>query len=246
MVYTEEFPPYNFTVNGEISGINIRLVKAACEEAKIECLFEMYPWNRAMRMALSGPNTGIVSTARTEERETQFSWVGPLKSSQNCIYKLASRNDVTIPNLKAASNYVMGASTDSAYRNVLKTLGFEVGKNLKIYREKYGSARPFAAQRVDLIVGSANSIELQLAAGGLTLKDVVPVAKIDNSHFKGNYLALHPAIDAEVVDKLQSSLDRLVSSGAAKEIELEFTKPISLNSAEMVNPALWDDCMRAE
>ena len=66
-------------------------MKAACEEAQIECDFKMLPWNRSMRMALEGPNSGLVSTARTTERENLFQWVGPLISGQNCIYKLASR-----------------------------------------------------------------------------------------------------------------------------------------------------------
>lgn len=244
VVYTEEFPPYNFSVNNEITGINILLVKAACKEAQIECVFQILPWNRSMRMALEGPNTALVSTARTAEREDLFQWVGPFISGQNCIYKLASRTDIDIPTIDAAKNYIMGASTDSAYKEILASLGFEEGKNLNLYQGKYSAFRPFAAQRVDLIMGSATSIQLQLSQGELKLEEIIPVAKIDSNLHHRNYLALHPAIDKEVIDKLQSSLERLISSGKADKIELEFVKPIVVDSPTNENIPLWNACMK--
>lgn len=246
VVYTEEFPPYNFSYQNEITGINVQLVKRACKEIEIECVFEIYPWNRAMRMALKGPNTGIVSTARTGDREKHFNWVGPFMSGQNCIYKLASREDIDIIDIASASNYVMGASTDSAYDKVLSTLGFEDGNNLKRYDGKYSKVRPFAAQRVDLIVASAHSIEMQLATADLSLSDVVPVAKIDNTLLSGNYLAVHPAIDNEVVSRLQSALDKLFSSGAAQEIEFEYVKPIKMTTPKGIDEILWNACMKED
>jgi polar amino acid transport system substrate-binding protein len=244
VVYTEEFPPYNFMVDAEITGINIRLVEAACKKAQIECVFQMLPWNRSMRMALEGPNTALISTARTDEREDLFQWVGPFMSGQNCIYKLASRTDIDIPNIEVAKNYVMGAASDSAYKKLLTNLGFEEGKNLNLYQGKYNVFRPFAAQRVDLIIGSATSIQLQLSYGELELEEVVPVIKIDHNLYPGNYLALHPAINEEVVNKLQSSLELLISSGEADKIELEFVKPITASSPIDENVALWNACMR--
>ncbi|AEP31596.1 amino acid ABC transporter periplasmic protein [Glaciecola nitratireducens FR1064] len=197
-----------------------------------------------MRMALEGPNTALVSTARTAEREDLFQWVGPFISGQNCIYKLASRTDIDIPNIDAAKNYIMGASTDSAYKETLASLGFKEGKNLNLYQGKYSQLRPFAAQRVDLIIGSATSIQLQLSHGELELEEIIPVAKIDSNLHHRNYLALHPAIDKDVIDKLQSSLERLITSGTAGKFELEFVKPIAAGSPTNENSALWNSCMK--
>lgn len=244
VVYTEEFPPYNFTVDGNITGINIGLVKEACEAASVECVFEIFPWNRAMRMALEGPNTGLVSTARTNEREKLFKWVGPFLTGQNCIYKLADRTDIKINGIESVSNYVMGASTDSVYSEILTALGFEEGKNLKLYDGKYTKIRPFAANRVDLIIGSATSIQMQLSYANLELNDVVPVATIDTSAFEGNYLALHPAIDDEVIIKMQSAIDKQLISGSARNVELAFVKPVIMASPERVEESLWNACMK--
>lgn len=246
VVYTEEFPPYNFSVNNQITGINVELVQAACDATQIQCIFEIYPWNRALKNALVGPNTALVSTARTAERETMFKWVGPFMSGQNCIYKLANRTDIDIPNIAAASKYQMGASTDSAYKEILKNIGFEEGKNLKLYQGKYSKVRPFSAHRVDLIVGSATSIQVQLAHGDLKLADVVPVAVINNKLLNGNYLALHPAIDDDVVGKLQTAVDSLIASGMASQFELDFVKPISLRPPPGVSESLWSACMRED
>lgn len=246
VVFTEEFPPYNFLVNNEITGINIRLVEAACEAANIECVFELLPWNRALRNALEGPNSGLVSAARTSERENMFQWVGPFISGQNCIYKLASRTDIEVSNIAVANKYVMGASTDSAYTKLLTYLGFEEGKNLKLYPGKYTMVRPFAAQRVDLMIGSATSIQKQLSHADLKLSDIVPVAKIDSSLLGGNYLALHPGIDQGIVKRLQTSLNEIISSGMANQIELEFVKPIVASSSVLENDSLWNACIKED
>jgi polar amino acid transport system substrate-binding protein len=246
VIYTEEFPPYNYSKNGKITGINIRIVQAACKEVGIECKFEMLPWNRAMRMARNGPNTGLVSTARTPEREKWFSWVGPFIKSQNCIFKLASRTDIDIPNAESANKYVLGGGTDAttAYKQTLDQLGFVEGKNLKLYSGKGSNMRPFAAGRVDLIIDSATGIKVRLAVANLTLEDIVPVAAIDTSYLGGNHLALHPEVDDMLVQKLQTSIERLISSGEATLIELEFVQPISTSNPHNVEQSLWNKCMK--
>ncbi|MFQ3251206.1 MAG: polar amino acid transport system substrate-binding protein [Glaciecola sp.] len=246
VIYTEEFPPYNFSQDGKITGINIKLVQAACEEVGIECEFQILPWNRAMRMARNGPNTGLVSTARIPEREKWFSWVGPFIMSQNCIFKLASRTDIHIPNLESAKNYVLGGGADAttAYKETLDELGFVEGKNLKRYKGKGSNMRPFAAGRVDLIIDSATGIKVRLAIANLTLDDVVPVAAIDTSYLLGNHLALHPSVDDSLVKKLQASIERLKLSGEAAKIELEFVQPIAKSSPNNVETSLWNKCMR--
>lgn len=247
IIYTEEFPPYNFSKDGKITGINIKIVQAACEEVGIKCEFQMLPWNRAMRMARSGPNTGLVSTARTPEREKWFSWVGPFIKSQNCIFKLASRTDIHIPNLESAKNYVLGgggADADTAYKDTLNALGFIEGKNLIRYLQKGSNMHPFAAGRIDLIIDSATGIKVRLAIANLTLDDVVPVAAIDTNYLRGNHLALHPSVDDSVVKKLQASIERLKLSGEAAKIELEFVQPIVKRSPNNVESYLWDNCMK--
>ena len=246
IVYTEEFPPYNFSIEGRVTGINIELVRIACKEAKIECVFQILPWKRAMRYALAGPNTAIVSTARTAEREDKFKWVGPFKSGQNCIYKLASRTDIDIPTLDSAKNYVMGASKDSAYAEVLAKLGFVEGQNLNLYEGKYSKMKPFAAQRIDIIISSAGGVQDNFKHGGLTLSDLAPVAMIDSTLLPGNYLAVHPAISDEVVQRLQAALQSMNVSGLADEVELGFVQPISHIASEAIDRVLWNACVKEE
>lgn len=245
-IYTEEFPPYNFSKNGEISGINIRIVQAACQESGIHCEFTMLPWNRAMRMARKGPNTGLISTARTPERETWFKWVGPFIKSQNCIFKLASRKDINLPNAESAHKYILGGSAyaSAAYKKTLDALGFIAGKNLKLFSGKGSNMRPFAAGRVDLIIDSATGIKVRLAMADLSIADVVPVATIDTSYLRGNHLALHPSVDDSMFAKLQDSVQRIMSSGKGAAIELEFVQPISKPAPSGINPALWNKCMK--
>eukprot|EP00493_Phyllostaurus_siculus_P001449 UN01457 len=55
-IYTEQFPPYNFSNKGHLEGINLKFVKAMCVDADIECHFELLPWSRAYHFAQKNHN----------------------------------------------------------------------------------------------------------------------------------------------------------------------------------------------
>jgi polar amino acid transport system substrate-binding protein len=245
IIFTEEFPPYNFTKDESITGINVELVTAACKSANIRCTFQMYPWKRAFRMAQQTPNSGLVSTARSPERERLFKWVGPFVRSQNCIFKLASRDDIIINEQTPVSNYSMGASTDGVYEEVLAKLGFREGVNLTLYYGKFNKLKPFAAGRVDLMIGSAIAIDSQLKVANLSLKDVLPISIIDlGEKLQGNFLALHPNTNQSIVDDLQEALDNIKASEQATQIEQLFVKSIETDVPVNADPTLWRTCIK--
>lgn len=49
---TEEWPPYNYTGNGKITGISTRVVTETLHRAGIRFRITVYPWKRAYTMAL--------------------------------------------------------------------------------------------------------------------------------------------------------------------------------------------------
>lgn len=245
-IYTEEFPPYNFRANKQLVGINLELTKAACDLAKINCKFELYPWNRSMKFVQENPLSGIVSTARTTEREKRFKWIGPLSSSTNCLFKLSSRKDIEITDIDSAKKYILGGSTDNAYKEIRAVLGFEEGKNLVLFNGKYGTQKPFAAGRVDLVVMSSFSISRQLNVAGLSLADVTPVLEIDSSLLNGNYLALNKAVPKEMVTRLKDALAQLYENNVQAKIEAKYIGNVELDGVSSSNPVLWNSCAKRQ
>lgn len=243
-IFTEEFPPYNYMEDGKLTGINIKMVRAMCEHAGLTCHFEAWPWNRAFRAALNTPDSGLVSTARTYEREDLFKWLGPLSSGQSCVFKLASREDIEVPDMASLAQYSIGSASDSAYNKILNTLGFYEDKNLILYPRKFGDVKPFAAGRIDFIVASALSIENQLAHGDLDITDIEPVFMIDPVLLNGNFLAMNLNTNKEILAALQSAYTDLMSQNYLAAIESEYLRSVDASEDDRESAQLWERCVK--
>ena len=82
---TEENAPFNFTEDGALKGIAVDLIVAAMKDAGSEVSpaeIQVVPWARGYDAARNQPGTMLFSMARTQERESLFSWVGPIYKAQ--------------------------------------------------------------------------------------------------------------------------------------------------------------------
>jgi polar amino acid transport system substrate-binding protein len=189
----------------------------------------------------------LISTARTEARKPFFKWIGPLSSGENCIFKLAERQEITVNTMSDLANYTIGTANDSAYNKILERLGFKEGKNMIVYPRKVGDLKPFAAGRVDFIVGSALSIESQLSYVDMTLTDVEPVFLIDRSLRSGNYLALNADTDAHIVNALTESYKTITENGLMERLESLYLSPLVKSTKNTLDNSsdspLWQACV---
>lgn len=227
-LFTEEFPPYNFLEQESVVGINADLLSQACQLANISCTFELSHWNRAMNSARSKPNMGVFSASRTEKRENDFLWVGPIVFGNSCFYRLKSREDIAINDVSAITNYTVGIARNDVYEAVLLNMGFQKGKNYITYSSKHQDTRMFKEGKLDLLIGSSMTLASQLNNVGLKPEDVVPVSELNDDSLVGNYLALNKESDADVVIKLQSAIDALKANG---ELEKIITKYVGVSRA---------------
>jgi len=87
-IMTEEFPPFNYSDNGNLSGLSVDLLikaSAAVGSPITEKDINMAAWARACKTTLSGPNTMLFSTTRTEQREDLFKWAGPIGQNRTVV-----------------------------------------------------------------------------------------------------------------------------------------------------------------
>lgn len=231
ILYTEEFPPYNYRDGENIVGINHDIVMAMCKLADIQCNVTLLPWSRAMRLAQTEVNAGIYSTARREDRELDWHWVGPLLSSVTCLYKAKTRNDIVINTREDLSKYVLGVSKSFAYPDTLVELGFNEGINKITYRDLQSKMASVERNRVDIMLGSVNTMALQLALINRTVDEFIPVWKIELSETIGNYLALNKGVATSIVNKLNTAYNTMQERDLLQEIKQKYinTNP----SAEM-------------
>ena len=75
---TEESPPFNFSQGGKPAGLATDVVNEMIKRAGISPRFEILAWDPAYRRAQADKDTCLYSTARIENRERLFGWIGPI------------------------------------------------------------------------------------------------------------------------------------------------------------------------
>lgn len=217
-IYTEHFPPYSFQNDNKITGINIELIKEACDIASIECSFEILPWSRAMKTALNNKNSGLASTSRSLERENLFQWVGPLVSGENYFFKLKSRNDVTASSIQELTKYTVAANRNDIYENILINRGFVKGKTLLDTSSQEARVRLFFSGKLDLLIASSITLPTYLTNLGYDYSDIEPLLPLELPELQGNYLALNKGVEEKLTIQLNKAIQLLVKSGRVKKI----------------------------
>ena len=214
---TENFPPYNFSIDGKnfargekINGISVDIVKEMFKRAGIKYSLTLrFPWSRIYDMTLERPNYGVFSMVRSSEREALFTWVGPLAPDE---WVFLARNDSTIRlnSLADAKKYKVGGYRGDAIAEYLTDEGFD---NLDLSFQDKFNAQKLTDGKIDLWA-SNNYSGLFLAKQ----EGVSGLRKIYTFDLVDLFLGLNPNTPKEAVDRLQSALDQMRSDDTIDRI----------------------------
>jgi polar amino acid transport system substrate-binding protein len=125
LVTTEEYPPFNMTQNGKVTGIATELVKSMFEKAGVAYKIEVLPWNRAYQTAQTQKDACVYSTTETPERKDLFQWVGPLLSNDWVLFAKAD-NATPLKSLDDTRGKVIGGYAGDAVAVYLEKGGYKV------------------------------------------------------------------------------------------------------------------------
>ena len=93
---TEQFPPFNFQVDGKLQGISVDLLEKVWQrmgEDLNRSIIQVLPWTQGYKKTLKEDNTVLFTAGRIPEREQLFKWAGPIGSSW---YVLLTKMDMDI------------------------------------------------------------------------------------------------------------------------------------------------------
>lgn len=218
-IYTEQFPPYSFSNKGQLQGINLDITRILCQRVKVECTFELLPWARAYNLAQNDPASGVVSTARTKQREDLFQWVGPLVSSRTFFYRLATNKHINPTDLTQVSEYSLGLVRGNVYEQLVYAVGFETDRNLLQFAHHYEYINLFFKNKIDLILGSELVLDYQLQQFGYGGKEVVKLVELPVEKLGGNYLAFNKGVPKEIVEQFNVQLKAMKKEGELESIK---------------------------
>ena len=211
-VVTEDFPPYNYLVKKQPSGLAVEVLQAVLAELQLQPEIQFLPWARAYRKALTQPNVLIFSIARIPEREAQFHWIGEVAPYRTALYKLA-RNPIRIKSLEEAKQYDVGVSQEDVIYTFLKSEGFT---RLDVIGSDLLNIRKLKYKRVPLIAydEAAFNFAMKTDRNPDTFERVLNIEPLSGSLF----MALSLDSDPELIAGFTAALAKIKAEGRYEKI----------------------------
>ncbi len=218
--YTEDSPPGSFSDNGKPAGFAVDIVREILKRRRQPDTIAIVPWSRGYALAQSGPNVGLFSASRLEQREDRFHWVGPLYSQTWVLYGRKG-GGIRIRSLEEAKKIGrIGTYLKDAKGQYLQSIGF---KNLVNANRNTSNIRHLIKGRIDLWASSDFNMPYLVSQAGYDpddLEAVVPIRRVSN------YIAFSLGTPLAIVRDWQQSLDEIKTDGTYMSIARKYNYSI--------------------
>lgn len=220
-IFTENYPPYNASTTGQgfahskedITGICTDMVKAMMANVDYEYIMKMRAWSRAYEWVQGRENHALFCTARTDEREDEFQWVGPLASIKWTLFA-APDSDITLDSLEDAKQYQIAGYKGDVMSDYLVSQGFDVV--MSVSGEQ--NPRRLALGQADLWV-TDGLVGPLVAEEKHDITGLKPVLVFRETPM---YLAVSNQTDPAIVADLQDGLDQARADGDLDRISRQY------------------------
>lgn len=212
-VLTEEYPPFNFTDKGQITGLATEVVQAVLKEIDIGGQFQSMPWARAYETAQTSENVLIYSINRSKEREKLFKWVGVIHPTNFYLFALKARN-IHLARLEDAHRLQIGTVNQDAGEQYLASQGFTVGRNLQSNATYELNYTKLKLGRIDLwVMNEQGAYFIARKAGDDPAVVLGKAWRIADLSGDGNYMAFGPKTSDAMVERFRKGLEAIKSNG---------------------------------
>lgn len=226
-VVTEEFPPYNYAIDGKVLGISTEVVHAVFTELNLNFEPQVVPWARALLSTEKSDNTLIYSIGRIKKRETRFQWVGVIAPTKNFLFGHADRTYSDLSLLENAKAYRILTVNKSVREQYLQSKGFEKDKQLLSVFDYYKGLQMFADKKADLWAMNEFVAYYHVQQAGMKVKKLLkPVLSLEEISPEGYYMAFGNKTEKTVVDAFQKALSTLKENGQYQQIVDRFLQSL--------------------
>ncbi len=219
-IYTEEYGPWNYTMDGQITGMATEIVQEIMNRTGNNYPIQSVPWARGYSALVEEPNVMLYSTVRTREREELgLQWVGPLGMLRN-VFLQKSGADNNIESFEDARKVgKIGVYADTVFEQTLRSAEFE---NLEVVHSAVLAMRMLMAGRVDLVMLEEGAA-LMIAQDEGFDPDGFEVAFVYEE--MPMYLAFSRQTDASIVAEWDQAFQAMLNDGTAQEISDRYFAP---------------------
>lgn len=209
---TEEYPPYNYMINGVYKGVGYDQVVLIMKDIGVDYTVELMPWARAYAMAQTEAMTCVFTTAHTPERDNQFKWVEPIGRDRSIMTSKKGSN-VHAENIEQARNFRVGTQRDDYTEAFLEKNGFQkidLAASLELTLKKLESGRidliPLSEKFFYDLVEQGHPLEARFVLTEQTFA-----------------IACNTSVPDTLIAKMQASLNTLIADGRQKAIFTQYS-----------------------
>lgn len=219
-IYTENFPPYNMSINGrafehsadKIDGICTERAKAVLDQSGYDYRMKLRNWNYGYNRALSKASHGIFCTTYTEDRAPLFKWVGPLAQNLWTIFAPPG-STFTMEKLEDAKGKTIGGYRNDVRSEYLLKRGYK----MSVIDSDDLNPKRLALGQIDLWI--AERLGGPYLASQQDIEGLVPVYSFNDVDL---YLAMSPDTPDEVVENLNKALEAIRKNGTYDAIGTKY------------------------
>jgi len=217
---TEENPPFNYTEKGKLVGSAADVVRELATRAGVPVKLEVLPWDAAYVRAQGEKDICLFATARLENRERLFVWIGPVATNLWAVY---GKGDFALPirSVKDLSLYRIGTVNRDGKADFLRENGVN---DLRAARDDAQNPERLFLPRdnpdhIDLWI--TNLYSGRDAARAAKVTDVKLVFIVSEQPL---FLACSPQTDGKVVKALGDALEGMKADGSVQRITAAYEK----------------------
>ncbi|MCP4116296.1 MAG: amino acid ABC transporter substrate-binding protein [Desulfobacteraceae bacterium] len=209
---TEEYPPFNYTENGQLTGLSYDVMAELLKRVGHPDNIKVQSWSRSYKLIQTRDNHILFSMTRTNQREPLFKWVGPVAENK-WVFFAKKGNSLKINSLEDARKVKkIGTYKDDAAELFLKSNGFT---NLDSVIDDSVNVKKLLAGRIDLwIVGYLQGLHKARTAVG----DSAVLEKVFDVKETQLYIAFSKATPDAVIAQWQAALDEMKKDGTYDKV----------------------------
>jgi polar amino acid transport system substrate-binding protein len=209
----EGFAPFNYTVDGEYSGIDVQILNEAAAEIGVTLDHRPMPWKRALLDFDAGSLDAVFQLTPTLERFEALNLVGPLRNTSTVFVTLDNSTLLDIKTLCDLDGLVVGVVDGFTYEDAFDT---RTDLSREASQDDFINMRKLLLGRSDVIVGGYATLRyVAEELNALEKLRFLPSPLTEQER----YIAFHRNAEGdEMAQRLQEVLLQMHASGRILEI----------------------------
>lgn len=204
---TEEYPPYNFSKDGVISGAAVEQAELMMKALDTPYSLEILPWARALSRAQNQPWTCVFTTGHDDERDKRFKWVEPLLIDRMVMVRKI-RSGVNPANIEEAKRFTVGTQRGDFSGTYLQNHAFP---KIDLAADMETTLKKLLSGRIDLLVTSEKTFEAMRDQGTA----IEPALTLEGKLYG---FACNLSLPDAMVENMQAQLEKLIADGTQDRI----------------------------